>query len=171
MTIRKMTNPHRFGNTYRKGLRPTNAFTSEQVKGSANPRWVDEIKFSCEQCKKDFGRKPWLVKQNGNPRFCGRECFEKSQVFLGEKSVSWVGGEITYRGQGWKQLRLKVVERDKETCQQCLKVVGKSIHVHHIKPFREFESANAANTLDNLISLCCSCHLRIERGSIELRRS
>jgi 5-methylcytosine-specific restriction protein A len=80
----------------------------------------------------------------------------------GEKSPFWVGGETTYRGKGWVEARLSAVERDKGVCQSCGKVVGRSISVHHIKPFRLFDNIKDANALDNLICLCQSCHMRIE---------
>jgi DEAD/DEAH box helicase domain-containing protein len=34
--------------------------------------------------------------------------------------------------------------------------------VHHIVPFRTFESHAQANHLDNLVTLCPRCHMRVE---------
>ena len=39
---------------------------------------------------------------------------------------------------------------------------GQAHHVHHKIPFRSFPSFIQANQLDNLITLCPSCHLRAE---------
>jgi hypothetical protein len=163
MTHRVMRGPDMRGNTYRKGLRPTNAFTSERVRGSNNPRWVQGETFVCEHCGQSFTRKPWLVRQNGTPRFCSSKCFRASGTFRGERSPTWVGGPKTYRGRGWRKARLLAVERDKGTCQRCGKVLGDSIPVHHKRPFREFATAEEANALDNLICLCQSCHMKRER--------
>ena len=139
-------------------------FTTERVKGKGTLNWIEGTEFTCEHCSKVFQVKPWIIRQNGTPRFCSRECFRTSGCFVGDKSPAWVGGPSTYRGRSWLKARLLAVERDKGTCQGCGKVVGSSIPVHHVHPFREFETAEAANQLDNLICLCQSCHMRQEHG-------
>ena len=155
--------PHLIGNTFRAGKKPANAFTSEQVRGEANHRWQPGAEMTCEHCAKVFRQKPWLARQNGEARFCGRECFEASACFLGEKSSNWVGGPKTYRGRGWKVARAAVVVEQRGCCAECRKTVGKSLPVHHITPFRMFRSAAEANVRSNLIGLCQSCHMKHER--------
>lgn len=162
MANREMPRAHLSGNQHRKGKRPTNAFTSEQVSGKANAKWVAGERFECEFCNKSFFVKPWIIRQNGSPRFCSRECFRESGTFLGEKSPNWVGGPQTYRGRSWQKARSLVVKRDNGACQRCGRVVGDSISVHHIRPFREFASEAEANAMDNLICLCQSCHMKVE---------
>ena len=71
-----------------------------------------------------------------------------------------------YRTQTWKRLRRKALERDLYICQDCLKrpdVAGRcaiapreATVVHHILPISEHPEL--ALDLDNLISLCESCH-------------
>lgn len=148
------------GNQLRKGLRPTNAFTSEQVQGENSPSWVEGETFVCENCGKSFQVKPWLVRQNGMPRYCSQKCFRAH--CKGENDPRYVGGPKTYRGRGWRKARLLAVERDNGTCQRCGKHIGSSIPVHHIKPFRTFQSAQEANALENLICMCQSCHMKDE---------
>lgn len=164
MSVRDMPNDHKLGNRWRTGLRPTNAFTSEQA------RMINLIQgesHECTLCGKIFEIKPWIARQNktksGN-RFCSRDCHSQymSQNFSGENSPQWVGGITTYRGKGWLRARSAAVERDNGTCRGCGKIVGKSISVHHIVPFRLFDSVEKANALDNLICLCQSCHMRYE---------
>lgn len=167
MQNRVMRGPSLVGNTFRKGIRPTNAFTSSEVRGENNPNWKKGGEFKCECCSKLFFVKPWLVTQNGKPRFCSRECFIKSGVFVGDKSVSWVGGPTTYRGRGWLAARKLAVTRDNGCCVVCSKQVGSSIHVHHIVPFRNFESIADANAITNLVCLCGSCHPKHEHTSPE----
>jgi len=157
-----MPNAHKAGNRFRAGLRPANAFMSEHVRGSANARWVDGETFTCEHCGKPFVVKPWVVRQNGVPRFCGRVCFSASGAFRGELSRTWVGGPKTYRGRGWRAARLLAVKRDGGRCADCGELGGASIPVHHVRPFREFSSAAEANAPDNLICLCQRCHMRAE---------
>jgi hypothetical protein len=160
-----MPNDHKTGNTFRAGKRPANAFASG-VCGSDHPSWVPGQTFVCEHCGKSFAVKPWEVRQkmrNGSgPRFCGRACFLASGTFRGERSATWVGGPKTYRGRGWKAARLLAVERDGGRCADCGRLIGASIPVHHIKPFREFASAAKANALDNLTCLCQQCHMKAE---------
>jgi hypothetical protein len=157
------TKPYMLGNKHRVGKRPANAFTSDQVRGEANPRWQDGTERECEHCGQAFRQKPWLERQNGPARFCGPECFVASDCFVGEKSPTWVGGPQTYRGRGWKAARAAVVAEQNGTCADCSKVVGESLPVHHRKPFRLFASAEEANQRSNLVGLCQSCHMKAER--------
>lgn len=163
MANRQMPNDHKIGNQYRKGLKPTNAFTSEQVAGSANPKWVEPIQLLCAHCGTTFEKKPWLLAQNKSRsgyRFCSDLC--RRTFMRRDKDVRYVGGPVTYRGRGWIEARKLAVERDKGTCQSCGKVVGPSISVHHKKPYREFATPEQANHVDNLICYCQSCHIKIE---------
>lgn len=75
-------------------------------------------------------------------------------------------------GPNWQAQRKLVLERDGYRCRTC----GASgdeilLHVHHIRPFREYgyvpgenENYRIANQLDNLVTLCPSCHRRAESG-------
>jgi DEAD/DEAH box helicase domain-containing protein len=66
-------------------------------------------------------------------------------------------------GPNWIVQRNRARERDQFTCQVCGAVeMGRSHHVHHKVPFRTFPSYLLANQLDNLITVCPSCHKRIE---------
>ncbi|MBI4772463.1 MAG: DUF1998 domain-containing protein [Chloroflexi bacterium] len=77
--------------------------------------------------------------------------------------------------------------RDGYHCQQCElpepaspapgegRGGGRQHHIHHMRPFREFgylpgenENYKQANALDNLLTLCPSCHARVE-GQIGAR--
>lgn len=74
----------------------------------------------------------------------------------------WTNDRNEY-GSGWSDLRERVRERDRYTCQLCgLVEAGKAHHVHHKTPFRLFTSVEAANSLDNLITLCPTCHQQVE---------
>ena len=66
-------------------------------------------------------------------------------------------------GPAWNKLRAQVRARDEYRCQVCGKVEGDRTHdVHHITPLRAFISISDANRLDNLITLCQSCHRKAE---------
>jgi DEAD/DEAH box helicase domain-containing protein len=74
----------------------------------------------------------------------------------------WSNASNNY-GPNWKKQRDLAHERDRNRCQVCNRIEGKQAHhVHHKIPFRQFSSMEAANQLDNLITLCPSCHRRVE---------
>jgi DEAD/DEAH box helicase domain-containing protein len=76
-------------------------------------------------------------------------------------------------GPNWQDQRLLALERDKYRCRTCGAEArpGKGLHVHHLRPFREYRFMPGTNTayiqandLDNLVTLCPSCHRRAEAG-------
>jgi DEAD/DEAH box helicase domain-containing protein len=74
-------------------------------------------------------------------------------------------------GPDWHEARAAARARDGYRCRQCgaPEREGRAHDVHHLRPFREFgyvpgENRNdlQANALDNLITLCSTCHHRAE---------
>jgi DEAD/DEAH box helicase domain-containing protein len=75
------------------------------------------------------------------------------------------------RGPNWAEQRRRARDRDRFTCRVCgagEASLGREHDVHHIRPFREFgyiagqnEHHRQANELDNLITLCRTCHSRV----------
>lgn len=91
----------------------------------------------------------------------------------GDPSKHWnyKGGIAPTRGQSWQGQRRKARERDGYRCQCCgitEAELGKQLSVHHRRPYRYFTSHLEANALDNLISSCQSCHMKLEHGKITL---
>lgn len=82
----------------------------------------------------------------------------------GDKNPMWKGGYSKgwYNNKKWKVVRDSAKERDGYECQLC----GSSemLDVHHIKPVREFEDYMDAHTIDNVVTLCRSCHRKVEVG-------
>lgn len=73
-------------------------------------------------------------------------------------------------GPNWQQQRKLALARDGYRCRMCGASEG-MLHVHHIRPFREFgyipgqnDHYQAANELDNLTTLCPVCHRQAEAG-------
>lgn len=102
-------------------------------------------------------------------KYCSKECRYNAMSIArtGANNPNWVGGSsvITWRGPNWGRQKRKAKRRDKFTCQICGQIHRKSsrnIHVHHIVPFRLFSDYKRANHIDNLISLCMSCHGKAE---------
>ena len=80
----------------------------------------------------------------------------------------WRGDPNAY-GRSWPRQRDLARARDRYTCQNCGAVEAERSHdVHHKIPFRSFRDergiidSDAANRLDNLITLCQTCHKRAE---------
>ena len=72
-------------------------------------------------------------------------------------------------GHQWAAIRSQVLERDGHRCRSCgISSLIQPLHVHHLQPFRTFTSMATANALNNLISLCPTCH-RLAEQSIRIR--
>ena len=110
-------------------------------------------------------KKPW-VKNNGiKTRFKkGVSSHPSTQFKKGQNAgknnpryTGYIHKKYKIKVIEWKIIRQIVLERDGFICQEC----GKSdclLDVHHIKPYR----ISNDNSIDNLITLCRSCHSRIE---------
>jgi len=84
-----------------------------------------------------------------------------------EKNPNWKGGYEGYYGPNWLKKRREAREREDHTCRLCGKNVvelSREPSIHHLVPFRNFgiEKYREANKLKNLISLCRSCHKKVE---------
>ena len=74
----------------------------------------------------------------------------------------WLNEPNDY-GPSWPRQRDLARARDGFRCQVCGTPEGsKQHHVHHKIPFKLFETAEQANQLANLITLCNSCHRKVE---------
>jgi DEAD/DEAH box helicase domain-containing protein len=80
----------------------------------------------------------------------------------------WTNAPNDY-GPAWRLQRSLARRRDNYTCQNCgAREQGVEHHVHHKIPFRQFTSAEVANQLDNLVTLCPACHKKAE-GAVRMR--
>jgi len=79
-----------------------------------------------------------------------------SKAFSGENHPNWKGGRKDYRGSDWRLTREETKNRDNFTCQFCGS--HDNLVVHHIVAYEICKS----NDLDNLITLCRSCHYKLE---------
>ncbi|MGA7193852.1 MAG: DEAD/DEAH box helicase [Anaerolineales bacterium] len=87
-------------------------------------------------------------------------------------SGSWTNDPNDY-GPDWTRIRLAVRTRDGFRCQVCgapesdpsttLRATREH-DVHHKIPFKAFASTVEANRLDNLVTLCSSCHRQAEQN-------
>lgn len=122
-------------------------------------------KKTCPYCGKVFSERSRYLK------YCSQKCSSKAVglQLTGENSPNWKGGISYDRGENWRQQSNLARKRDNYTCQQCgkQKFTRPRFPVHHIVPFREFsiERYEEANKLENLITLCTSCHMKTESKS------
>lgn len=142
-------------------------WVSENVTGKDHPKW-SKVKKSCEICGDTF----WAYKSHAERRTCcSNECKNvwQSRNFSRDNHPRWKGGPIKYRGYDFLAIKEKVLKRDQHRCQVCRATVadlGQEPDVHHIKPYREFEDSEKANDMNNLISLCRSCHNKWEGSPV-----
>lgn len=101
------------------------------------------------------------------------EAKEKHAASLrGEKNYNWKGGVSpngTLDTWQWRKLRQEVYERDNWTCQECgVRCLNtkdakahpkRKIQCHHVVPRRY----GGSDVMDNLVTLCMSCHHKLER--------
>lgn len=155
-----------------------NASKSGHWTGQENPNWKPAVFVICAQCNKQLKICPSKLNMYKH-HFCSIECKAKWQSIhlSGENAYAWRGGSMPrYYGPNWPRQSRKARRRDEYKCQCCGKTQEqnrKRLDVHHIKPMRKFgyvpgenEHYKEANRLDNLVSLCTTCHHRIERGII-----
>lgn len=134
---------------------------STATKLAMRDKTVPRIPVRCHHCGKLLYRRPKFISQH-KYSFCSRKCFDLGWV--GKNNPAWKGGHQPNYGPNWKKQKKKVLERDEYTCQLCNpKNNGKWLEVHHIVSLRDFglEGYEEANRLDNLITLCHSCHMDI----------
>lgn len=87
----------------------------------------------------------------------------------GPDNPNWKGGHREY-GPNWYDQRREARERDGYQCRVCgvdEADLEYELDVHHIVPRRGFTNDGdfdheAANQLDNLVTMCRSCHIRWE---------
>jgi 5-methylcytosine-specific restriction endonuclease McrA len=91
----------------------------------------------------------------------------RSKEYSGEDHPRWKDNGDYYRGPNWHRQREKARNRDNYECQKCRS--EKQLQVHHITPYDSFDDYKEANRLQNLITLCTSCHHKLEWGSITVQ--
>lgn len=135
----------------------------EKLIDAPHPPAKPPIEFTCEKCGKSVVL-PASLKGARRFRFCSDDC--ANEWHTGENHTHWRGGNYKeYYGSNWTRQRRFARARDNHTCQNCGKTeaeLGKQLDVHHVVRFANFDDYRQANKLSNLVSLCHSCHLKIE---------
>jgi len=124
----------------------------------------------CKVCGNEF----YTVKSKDS-HYCSTECWLSTKKFKescvsGKDHPNWRGGisKEPYGNDWTNDLRSKVRKRDNYECQFCgmtqsahKSIYNEKLHVHHI-------DKNKKNiSLNNLITLCHTCHIRWEWSTYE----
>lgn len=129
-------------------------------------RKEDGVVVRCVQCGKHFTQPRWYAEKKVQSKFCSATCRSTWDLETFDEPFHLVlEGRPEYRGGNWKAQSQKARERDAFCCQMCgvtEEDLGRQLDVHHKVPFRLFESPVEANRLDNLTSVCPSCHKTLE---------
>jgi 5-methylcytosine-specific restriction endonuclease McrA len=150
---------------------------SEHNTGENNPRFNPDLTVSCEWCGKEHQKSQNKIERN-EKHFCSMNCRGEwqSENRRGRNHPRWIedNNRISYGGY-WEKQRKKRLKRDSHECVVCGKSNeqhkmdhGKGLDVHHITKARKFLREDGsidegkAHRLENLITLCISCHSRWE---------
>ena len=107
--------------------------------------------------KKNNKGKTWKIKDTSNMK--GRRPWN----YIDGRSKNQTRGRY---GDDWDEIRQMIYRRDNFTCQSC-GITHIKLDVHHTIPYLD----GGSNEIDNLISLCRSCHMKIEHPLIKKRKN
>jgi 5-methylcytosine-specific restriction endonuclease McrA len=106
----------------------------------------------CCNCGKEFSPSyPSYIKRYTDHPACSAKCSGEMR----QKHNKLPREDLTK--SSWQIIRKEIIERDGFQCSICSGT--KRLSVHHIIPWR----ISKDNSPDNLITLCASCHSKIER--------
>ena len=136
---------------------PGRVYCSRLCKDEAQRR---PASFKCGACGRTVST---YQSQARKRKYCSHECYRKhfnGAFFSGSNNGNWRGGKALSYGPGWKTIKAEIRSRD-VVCQGCGKTPednGRALDVHHLDPFR----FSGNNSMDNLVALCRSCHMRAD---------
>lgn len=143
---------------------------SENWTGENHHMWTERETITCDTCGTDFGEIPSHTEKR---RFCSQDCWAvwHSDFISGENHPNWKEEVTPEYGPNWEEQAEKCRERDGHECQICglsQDEHWRKLAAHHITPRSEFVDKTGdydykrGNRLDNLVTLCSSCHHKYE---------
>lgn len=142
-------------------------------------RFEQGPEVECAQCGAKTTRPRYRIGA-AQKAFCDMACYAqwREANLTGADNPGWKGGAPNYYGPNWRGQQRAARKRDGYLCQSCgisQKEHGRTLDIHHIKPFKTFgyipgenENYLQANDLNNLVTLCMSCHRKLEAESLSL---
>jgi ribosomal protein L37AE/L43A len=129
----------------------------------------------CDRCGKRGNKRyaSQIDNLNSENQYCSRDCaIEDRDIDYINKPLKSRSGKLY--GRGWNKISKKVKKRDRYTCQKCGKNKANDesavIQTHHKISVRFFDSPEDANQLDNLTTLCISCHRQTDASQNKFLR-
>lgn len=159
-----------------------NEWLKSYSEGENNPNWDGgPVEITCEWCGETAEKEQRNIERDDH-HFCSPSCnasyhanVEGNGFQAGEENPAYEGGATEnprYYGPNWQEQREKALERDDHQCTECGS--EELLVVHHINGRDEFDTTEPgwwqeANVLDNLKTMCRSCHRseHHERGDHE----
>jgi len=150
---------------------------SKNNTGKNHPKYTGKVKVECTVCGKDIEVYPYRLKETED-FLCSDECYSEWQSGPNGPVKGRTNSHFFY-GLNWYKQREKVLERDNYQCQVCGVTQDQAeLHCHHIIKYREYRyplfkgnpiknsivefNWKRANRMENLITVCNSCHPRVE---------
>jgi 5-methylcytosine-specific restriction endonuclease McrA len=146
-------------------------FESEYLSGDSHWRTGTGNYEVCDTCKDEFHRTP---SRSDGKNFCSTRCEAKylKERQTGDTNSNWCGGYAKSYGSNWNKKRGETLERDGYKCKVCdmsreehYQEYGRDLDVHHKIPIAEFDESEDANYLINLVTICRSCHGKLDKIS------
>lgn len=129
------------------------------------------IVITCPTCGLSLeyaGRKRYFAQFR---KFCSTECWYGYLRTHPEAHNWFKGGYEPYYGPNWRHQAKLARQRDDHACRVCgVHQFNPRLDVHHLNPRRSFgrDDFEAMNALDNLITVCKSCHTKLELGVVSV---
>lgn len=126
---------------------------SKSLVGENHFNYTSEIR-KCKKCGAEFQARQSEINLN-KALYCSKKCFYSSLKLERPKDSKYF-----YATSFWKNLKIECFKKDNYTCQICGS--RENLHSHHIVPRRK----GGKDELDNLQTLCSSCHRKVESSII-----
>lgn len=140
-----------------------NWIESSSGKKAITARWSKIPKAKtylwCSWCNQPFVKSQGTIR-NPNLSFCCNN--HKYNYFSGDNHHNYSGGVKLYPRQWTRKLRTEIRKRDGNRCLICEEINRRFLVIHHID-----ENKDNCN-IDNLVTLCRSCHMKVHANSIAL---
>lgn len=150
----------------------TRAKLSQSKRGVPNlARRKPPVLLTCLQCGQTSERSGPSRFHAKRARFCSTACWYAYWREHPDIHPLFRGGRFPYYGPNWPDQAREARRRDGYTCRDCGKHQTRPrLDVHHVVPRSAFHGDHrAANALDNLITLCKSCHTKRTHTESALR--
>lgn len=148
--------------------------------------------FCSQKCRAEYKQNEetsWHCVKCGNRLrgedvFCSDECAEWARSWhenypVGKSEYKFkthpTNDGLPFNNSLWGTRREEAIKRDGRECKRCgitarehREKFGSGLIVHHVTPRREFDTAEEAHDLENLVTLCSKCHGEVENGNGKL---